>query len=114
MRLRPGLSALVLATAAIVISSAACTGQEAVLVGNSINAAGAAANPPVMRAVDGIEGWKRTGPPDRYAKDGLYGYIDGGAEIVLSYGFRELSVFRFKPAAAPEPRRRRSSSRSTG
>ena len=97
MRLRS-----VLATAAIVISAAACTGQEAVLVGNSINAAGAAANPPVMRAVDGIEGWKRTGPPDRYAKDGLYGYIDGGADLVLSYGFRELSVFRFKPAAAPE------------
>ncbi|MCK7462274.1 MAG: type II toxin-antitoxin system HicB family antitoxin [Sphingobacterium sp.] len=64
--------------------AAACTGQEAVLVGNSINAAGAAVNPPIMRAVDGIEGWKRTGPPDRYTKDGLYGYIDGGAEIVLS------------------------------
>jgi hypothetical protein len=92
---------LALATAAIVISSAACTGQEAVLVGNSINAAGAAVNPPVMRAIDGIEGWKRTGPPDRYTKDGLYGYIDGGAEIVLEYGFRELAVFRFKPAADP-------------
>ena len=101
LRLRPGLSALILATAAIVISAAACTGQEAVLVGNSINAAGAAANPPVMRAVDGIKGWKRTGPPDRYTKDGLYGYIDGGAEIVREYGFRELSVFRFKPAADP-------------
>ena len=101
MRVWPGLSALILAGAAIVISSAACTGQEAVLVGNSINAAGAAANPPVMRAVDGIEGWKRTGPPDRYTEDGLYGYIDGGAEIVLEYGFRELSVFRFKPAADP-------------
>jgi hypothetical protein len=96
LRLRP-----VFATAAIVISSAACTGQEAVLVGNTIMAAGAAANPRIMRAIDGIEGWKRTGPPDRYAKDGLYGYIDGGAEIVLSYGFRELSVFRFRPAEDP-------------
>ena len=101
MRPGTGLSALIIATAAIVFSSAACTGQEAVLVGNSINAAGAAVNPPVMRAVDGIKGWERAGPPDRYAKDGLYGYIDGGAEIVLSYGFRELSVFRFKPAADP-------------
>ncbi len=101
MRLRPGLSALILAAAALIIPSEACTGQEAVLVGNSINAAGAAANPPVMRAVDGIKGWERTGPPDRYTEDGLYGYIDGGAEIVLSYGFRELAVFRFKPAADP-------------
>jgi hypothetical protein len=56
-----------------------------------------------MRAVDGLKGWKRTGPPDRYAKDGLYGYIDGGAEIILEYGFRELSVFRFEPAAAADP-----------
>jgi len=101
MRLRPGQSTLFIAVAAIVFSFAACTGQEAVLVGNSINAAGAAVNPPIMRAVDGIKGWNRTGPPSRYAKDGLYGYIDGGAEIVLSYGFRELSVFRFKPAADP-------------
>jgi len=89
------------AAAVLTLLAAACTGQEAVLVGNSINAAGAAVNPPVMRAVDGIKGWERAGPPDRYAKDGLYGYIDGGAEIVLSYGFRELSVFRFKPAADP-------------
>jgi len=89
------------ATAVLTLLAAACTGQEAVLVGNSINAAGAAVNPPVMRAVDGIKGWKRTGPPERYARDGLYGYMDGGAEIVLSYGFRELSVFTFKPASAP-------------
>ena len=89
------------AAAVLTLLAAACTGQEAALVGNGINAAGAAVNPPIMRAVDGIEGWKRTGPPDRYTQDGLYGYIDGGAEIVLSYGFRELAVFRFKPAADP-------------
>lgn len=89
------------ATAVLALLAAACTGQEAVLVGNSINAAGAAVNPPVMRAVDGIKGWKRTGPPERYTRDGLYGYMDGGADLVLSYGFRELSVFTFKPASAP-------------
>ncbi len=54
-----------------------------------------------MRAVDGIPGWKRQGPPERFNKEGLYGYIDGGAEIVLQYGFRELAVFKFKPAAGP-------------
>lgn len=52
--------------------------------------------------MDGIPGWTRTGPPERYNKEGLYGYIDGGAEIVLEYGFRELAVFKFKPAAAPK------------
>ena len=53
-----------------------------------------------MRAVDGVKGWKRTGPPERYNREGLYGYIDGGAELVLSYGFRELSVFKFEPDGA--------------
>jgi hypothetical protein len=48
--------------------------------------------------VDGIPGWTRTGEVETYTKDGLYGYIDGGAEIVFQYGFRELAVFKFKPA----------------
>jgi hypothetical protein len=90
------------ALAVLLLAAAACTGSDAVLVGNSINAAAAVANPPVMRELDGLKGWKRTGPPDRYAKDGLYGYIDGGAEAILEYGFRELTVFRFEPAVRTE------------
>jgi hypothetical protein len=90
-----------LAALGLALGAAACTGSEAVLVGNGISTAAAVANPPVMRAVDGLKGWKRSGPADRYAEDGLYGYIDGGAEIVLEYCFRELSVFRFEPAAGP-------------
>jgi hypothetical protein len=84
------------------LSAAACSGSDAVLFTNSMLAANAAVDPSIMRAVDGIPGWKRQGPPERYNKEGLYGYIDGGAEIVLPYGFRELSVFKFKPAAAPD------------
>ena len=42
-----------------------------------------------------IEGWRRSGEPEIYKKDGLYGYIDGGAEIFLEYGFKELSVTRY-------------------
>jgi hypothetical protein len=60
-------------------------------------AAGAGCSGPGQMSVDGIPGWTRTGPPELYRKDGLYGYIDGGAEIVLQYGFRELSVMRFRP-----------------
>lgn len=97
--MRPGTR---LAALGLALAAAACTGSDAVLVGTGINAAAAATNPPVMRAVDGLEGWKRAGPPDRYNTEGLYGYIDGGAEIVLEYGFRELAVFRFKPAARPD------------
>jgi hypothetical protein len=88
--------------AAMVFMAAACTGADAVLIGNSVLAAGAAVNPPVLRAVDGIRGWKRAGPPERYSKDGLYGYIDGGAEIILQYGFRELAVSKYGPADAPQ------------
>jgi hypothetical protein len=91
-----------LAALGLALGAAACTGSDAVLVGNSINAAAAAGDPPIMRAVDGLEGWKGTGAPDLYNEAGLYGYIDGGAEIVLEYGFRELAVFRFEQAAAPD------------
>ena len=70
------------------------------MVGNTVMAASAVANPLIMREIDGIPGWKRQGPPERYTREGLYGYIDGGAEIVLPYGFREISVFKFKPATA--------------
>ena len=93
--------AAVLAAALTAFLAAACTGSDAVLVTNSLLAANATLHPPLMRAVDGIPGWKRTGAPERFNKEGLYGYIDGGAEIVLQYGFRELTVFKFKPAAAP-------------
>jgi peptidoglycan/xylan/chitin deacetylase (PgdA/CDA1 family) len=91
----------ILAAAFAVLGTAACSGSDAVIFTNSVLAVSAAADPPIMRAVDGIPGWKRQGPPKRYNKEGLYGYIDGGAEIVLQYGFRELSVFEFRPADGP-------------
>jgi len=78
--------------------AAACSG------GKSARPADGALSPAaVMQAVDGIPGWTRTGPPERYNKEGLYGYIDGGAEIVLQYGFRELAVSKFKLAAGSGP-----------
>jgi hypothetical protein len=83
------------------LASSACSGSDAVIFTNSMLAANAAIDPPLMRAVDGIPGWKRQGPPERFNKEGLYGHIDGGAEMVLQYGFRELSVFKFKPTAGP-------------
>jgi hypothetical protein len=95
----PMRSIMSLATILAVFLGASCSGADAVLVTNSLLATNAAVHPAVMRAVDGIPGWTREGDAETYTKDGLYGYIDGGAEIVLQYGFRELAVFKFKPAA---------------
>jgi hypothetical protein len=50
-------------------------------------------------------GWARTEKIERFEKNGLFGYIDGGAEIFLQYGFEELSVARYKSLS---PQRRRS------
>lgn len=88
--------------AGLSLAAATCSGSDAVILTNSVLAVSAAADPPIMRAVDGVPGWKRQGPPARYNKEGLYGYIDGGAEIVLQYGFRGLSVFEFRPAAGAD------------
>ncbi len=82
--------------------AAACSGSRAALPGQSPKTDGgayASSDPPEMRGLDGLPGWKRTGPVERYNKEGLYGYIDGGAEIVLEYGFRDLTVRRYVPAS---------------
>jgi hypothetical protein len=48
-----------------------------------------------------VGSWKSAGPPEVYKKDGLFGYIDGGAELFLQYGFEELSVTRYTDGPAP-------------
>jgi hypothetical protein len=49
--------------------------------------------------------WKTAGPPEVYRKDGLYGYINGGAEIFLQYGFEGLSVIRYIEDTGPAAER---------
>lgn len=39
--------------------------------------------------------WKPAAAPERYVKDSLYGYIDGGAELYLPYGFESVEVGHF-------------------
>ena len=85
--------------ASIVIVTA-CSGGNDARPGDSASSPLAQDRPAIMRAVDGIPGWTRDGDVETYTKDGLYGYIDGGAEFVFQYGFRELAVFKFRPAAA--------------
>ncbi len=41
-------------------------------------------------------GWKKAGPPETYDKTNLYDYIDGGAELYISYNFQKLLAVRYK------------------
>jgi hypothetical protein len=40
-----------------------------------------------------VQGWKRPARPQVYDGDNLYEYIDGGAELYLSYGFQRALAF---------------------
>jgi hypothetical protein len=42
-----------------------------------------------------LDGWKKT-DPERYTKSNLYDYIDGGAELYISYNFQGLLAVRYK------------------
>ncbi len=65
----------------------------------AVAAAGQESVPRPQRGLEAVPGWTRSGAVERYNREGLYGYIDGGAELVLEYGFRDLEVRRYVPAA---------------
>lgn len=43
--------------------------------------------------------WIPSAPAEVYERDGLFGYIDGGAELFLQYGFGRLDLGRYKTSA---------------
>jgi hypothetical protein len=53
---------------------------------------------PDFMGLAGISGWVLSGTPRGCSEQTLYGYIDGGPEIFLQYGFRGLWVYRFVPS----------------
>jgi len=57
------------------------------LIGGSLCAAGF--------SVPDLANWPKPGPPDVFSREDLYGYLDGGAELYLEYGFQELTVQRY-------------------
>lgn len=61
--------------------------------------------PPDFMGVASVPGWVISGTPRTFPKEGLYGYIDGGAEIFLQYGFRNLTVFEFSPDKTAAPKK---------
>lgn len=48
-----------------------------------------------------FRGWDLSGDSERYFPKNLFDYIDGGAELYLSFGFKRLYVFRFHRDSAP-------------
>lgn len=49
-----------------------------------------------------IDGWKKAEPPELFDGKGLFKYIDGGAELYLSYGFKGLTAIRYLKGADAE------------
>jgi hypothetical protein len=49
-----------------------------------------------------VSGWKKVAPPESYDKSNLYDYIDGGAELYISYNFQKLLAVRYKAGAEEE------------
>ncbi|MGE5357725.1 MAG: DUF6599 family protein [Bacteroidales bacterium] len=43
-----------------------------------------------------VAGWKKAEAPKRFTQADLYGYIDGGAELFLEYGFEQLTVQKYR------------------
>jgi hypothetical protein len=44
-----------------------------------------------------LQAWERSDPARVFAAADLYGFIDGGAELYLEFGFEQLVVQRYRP-----------------
>lgn len=53
---------------------------------------------------DNINGWEKATERTIYTPDNLYHYIDGGAELFISYGFNNASSIVFEKKEHPEIR----------
>jgi len=51
--------------------------------------------PSLLPKSGAVAGWKMTGKPASYTRANLYDYIDGGADLYLSYGFRRAAVAEY-------------------
>ena len=61
------------------------------------------ANPSALESLlPTVEGMESAEPPDSYFPETLFEYINGAAEIYLSYDFKELIVAEYKKSDAPE------------
>ncbi len=51
---------------------------------------------------DAVAGWKKADPPNLYTPENLSTYIDGGAELYISYNFKNALSMKYLDAAANE------------
>lgn len=58
--------------------------------------AGAAGDGALMPADQAVAGWARAGAQKVFTQADLYGYIDGGAELFLEFGFETLTLQRYQ------------------
>ena len=53
-----------------------------------------------LMPADGFTGWKRAPQQRVYTEADLYGYIDGGAELFLEFGFEQLTQQKYTKGTA--------------
>ncbi len=53
----------------------------------------------LLPADNAVPGWKRADAPRVFARADLYGYIDGGAELFLEFGFDQLTLQKYRNGA---------------
>lgn len=58
-----------------------------------------AAGGPLLPADGEVPGWKKAGPQRIFTAADLYGFIDGGAELFLEFGFTDLTVQSYRKDA---------------
>jgi hypothetical protein len=107
---RVGLVGAVLVTAGFVVfahgaTPAAAGAGPAAQAGQTGQQAVQRNLPPDFMGLAGLTGWVLSGNPRTFSRDGLYGYVDGGAEVFLQYGFRDLTVFNLIPDKAADPKK---------
>jgi hypothetical protein len=61
-------------------------------------------NPMILQDLlpDSLQGWKVVKTTPLTTRNDLYGYIDGGAELYISYGFKEALSCTYKKENQPE------------
>jgi hypothetical protein len=52
----------------------------------------------LLPASDAIPGWRLEGGKVTYGREGLYGFMNGAADLYFTYGFEELAVGRYAGA----------------
>lgn len=71
-----------------------------ILFGGSIPLPALAADTDLLPPNGFLQIWKKEGNSRIFTSSDLYGYIDGGAEIFLEFGFEQLTVQAYAPGPA--------------